>query len=447
MSEAIPIERPATLVAPGVRGDPGDPGAPDADGGPGPDDGRRLVRALTGAIFLQWLGASAILPLLPLYLRQQGSSYGLVGVVMAAYFAASLLAQYPAGWLADRVGRRPVLVGGLLLYAAASLGFLLPVGPGTETALRALQGVGAGSAEVAALAMVAGAVAPARRGRAFGSIYSGQLGGMAVGPLIGTLIGVGAMHLIFAGAAVAAVAAAATVLSATAVARHGRARAPADRSAGGWPRLHRSAVGAVLAGVALGLAIGVYEACWTLLLHQRGAATWQIGLSWTLYALPFALLSRPGGWLADHLDRRRLVVVTVLFTLAFCATYPWLRSVAWLVGLGAVEAIGVAVALPSIQSLLTQDAALGELGRVQGVFATAQTAAVALAALVSGAFFGLAHWAPFMGAAVLGAVMVAALPFIWAPVAGRLRPAGREPVGRDPAGPPAAGPEPGSAPG
>lgn len=73
----------------------------------------RLVRALAGTTFLLWLGAGAILPLLPEYLRHGGASDAVVGLVMAAYFVAALVSQYPAGRLADRVGRRRVLLGGL----------------------------------------------------------------------------------------------------------------------------------------------------------------------------------------------------------------------------------------------------------------------------------------------------------------------------------------------
>src|SRR5271169_5399615 len=82
-----------------------------------------LVRALALTTFLLWLGASAILPLLPEYLRDRGATDALVGVVMASYFVAALACQYPAGRLADKVGRRPVLIAGLVSYAVGSFGF------------------------------------------------------------------------------------------------------------------------------------------------------------------------------------------------------------------------------------------------------------------------------------------------------------------------------------
>src|SRR5580698_683825 len=114
----------------------------------------RLVRALATATFLQWLGASTVLPILPLYLRRQGASDDVIGIAMAAFFAAGVLVQYPIGRLSDRIGQTRVLLAALICFAVASIGYLLPVGPWPEVGLRALQGAGAGAAEVASLALV-----------------------------------------------------------------------------------------------------------------------------------------------------------------------------------------------------------------------------------------------------------------------------------------------------
>ncbi len=380
----------------------------------------RLVRTLALTTFLLWVGASSILPLLPEYLRHRGSSDGLVGVVMASYFVAALACQYPAGRLADRIGRRPVLLGGLLCYAVGSFGFLAPVGPAVDIAFRSLQGAGAGAAEVAALAMISGAVELARRGRAFASIYGAQLAAMAIGPLAGSLIGLSEMNVVFALAGAVALCACLPALGGGVVARTDMPFAEVDRaSAKGLPRLTRPLIGALFAAAALGLVIGVYESCWTLLLESHHAHDWQIGLSWTLFAVPFVAMARPGGWLADHLDRRWLVIGALTSSVIFCCIYPFVGSLVLLLVLGGVEAVGMAVALPSAQSLLTQGSSAGELGRVQGLFSTSETAAIALSAGVGGALFGLATWAPFFAGAAGAAILVSALPFVWMRVTGR----------------------------
>jgi MFS transporter, DHA1 family, multidrug resistance protein len=387
----------------------------------------RLVRALALSTFVLWLGASTVLPLLPEYLRGRGGSDAVVGLVMGAYFVAALLCQYPAGRLADRIGRRPILLGGLALYAAGSLGFLASPSPTVDIFLRALQGAGAGSAEVAALAMVSGAVTLDRRGRAFGSIYGAQLGGMAIGPLVGSLVGVGSMDVLFAAAGAAGLVACLPAIVGTSVAGQDAvdvAAADAAPGRGGLPALNRSLIGAVMAAAAFGLTIGVYESCWTLLLELRHAEDWEIGLSWTLFAVPFVVMARPGGWLADHLDRRRLAVGSLSVSIALCALYPFLHSLFWLLVLGSLEALATAIALPAAQSMLTQYSASTETGRVQGLFSTAETGSIAVAAAAGGALFGLTAWAPFVAAAAGAAVLTAALPIVWAPVAGRASRAG-----------------------
>ena len=53
-----------------------------------------LVRTLAATTLLLWLGASAIIPLLPAYLSSRGGSDTTVGIVMASYFLASLICQY-----------------------------------------------------------------------------------------------------------------------------------------------------------------------------------------------------------------------------------------------------------------------------------------------------------------------------------------------------------------
>jgi MFS transporter, DHA1 family, multidrug resistance protein len=381
-----------------------------------------LVRALALTTFLLWLGASAILPLLPEYLRHRGATDAVVGVVMASYFVAALACQYPAGRLADKVGRRPVLIGGLVSYAIGSFGFLAPVGPAADIGLRSLQGAGAGAAEVAALAMVAGSVPLARRGRAFASVYGAQLAAMAIGPLAGSLIGLSAMNVAFFLAGAIAVAATLPAVAGGVVARADTGYTETNRlSSRGLPRLNRSLVGALFTASALGLTIGVYESCWTLLLESHHAQDWQVGLSWTLFAVPFVAMARPGGWLADHADRRWLVIGSLASSVFFCSLYPFVTNLPLLLALGGLEAVGLAVALPSAQSLLTQSSAEGELGRVQGLFSTSETAAIALSAGVAGALFGLATWAPFVAGAAGAGALAVCLPFIWWPVAGRAR--------------------------
>jgi len=274
---------------------------------------------------------------------------------------------------------------------------------------------------VASLAMVSGAVAAERRGKAFASIYGAQIAGMAVGPLVGSILGVELMWIVFLAAGVASFAA---CIPAFLVTEH-RPDPHGPHAGGGRHdrlRLGHAITGSLLAAVVLGLAFGVYEICWTLLLRLRGASSWQIGLSWTLFAIPFVLMSRPSGWLTDHVDRRRLVVGGLVVTTSMCASYPFLHSVPALLVLGGIEAVATVLVLPAAQSMLVQTAGPTQLGRVQGLFSTSQTAATAVAAALGGALFSLAAWTPFVLVGSLGMVLVVVIAVVWRSVPGHVTP-------------------------
>lgn len=377
---------------------------------------RRVIVALSVSTFVEWAGAGSVIPLLPLYLRKLGAPVGLVGVVIAAFFFAAILVQYPIGRLSDRIGRRPIQLGGLVTFAVASAAFALIGTPIAALLVRGLQGAGAGVVDVANNATVGEVVPPSQQGRAFGALFGSRTVGLAIGPFVGGLVGLSAMRWLFVAAALASLLACVPVLVAV------------PRS--GWWHSHvvaprvvlwrdRSVLGVVMGYAGAGLVIGVYEVCWSLLLHLRGATGWQIGLSWTLFAVPFAAMSVPGGWLVDHFDRRYLAAGSTLMSAAFAASYPFLHSVWLLVGLGAAEAVTVAVGGPALASQLAHSVPSRQLGRAQGAASTAQTGATAVAALVAGALFALHPWVPFVGASSAIVVLVGLLAWCWRGVRGR----------------------------
>jgi DHA1 family multidrug resistance protein-like MFS transporter len=374
----------------------------------------RVVNAVAAAVFVQWAGAAAVLPMLPLFLRREHTSVGLVGVVMASFFAAGVLTQYAAGHLSDRVGHRRVMLGGLAVYAVSSFGFLLSIGAGGYVFFRALQGLGAGALEIAGLALVSLVVPLERRGRAFSKVFAAQLSGMALGPVVGSVIGLDHVKWLFVISGVSAVVAMWPVIARTHL---GQPVVPSHVLA---PlRISRGLIGVIIVGVVAGLCAGVYETCWSLLMTSRGAAQWQIGLSWTLFAVSFAVASPVAGRLSDRLDRRWVALWASALSSSFILVYAFLPQPVWLMGLGLVEAVGSALAFPAAQSLLSQMAHPEALGRAQGLFTTAQSAAMALGAGVSGYLFAVTRWAPFIGAGVLAMLLLAALPWLWRDVIGR----------------------------
>jgi len=385
---------------------------------------RRIVLAVSVSAFVEWGGACAVLPLMPLYLRHHGSSVTLVGFTMAAFFAAAVLVQYPLGRLSDRIGRKKVQIGGLVVYAVGSVLFGLVVSPVAALLFRALQGAGGGVVDVANAATIGETVPERWRGRAFGALFGSRTVGMAIGPFFGGLFGLAGMRWMFFAAAACGLLAAVPI----------RLFVPTGAREAGEVQRHRqplwrnrSVLGVVVGFLAGGLLVGMYETCWSLLLQRRGAATWQIGLSWTLFAFPFAVMSVPAGWLVDRFDRRYLTYVAMTGSAVFAALYPSLHSVALLVGLGAAEAVTVAIGQPAQSSQLSHAVPPSDLGRAQGAASSAQTAATAVAATLSGALFGVSPEIPFLLVSGSMVVAIGVMAVLWRNVPGRTRmPSGDE---------------------
>ncbi len=135
---------------------------------------RRAVLSLAGLYSFRMLGLFMVLPVLALYGRDYtGSTPFLLGLALGAYGLTQAILQIPFGMMSDRWGRKPVIVGGLILFALGSLVaaqadsvFELILG-------RALQGAGAIASAI--MALVADLTAEENRTKAMAVI------GMSIG--------------------------------------------------------------------------------------------------------------------------------------------------------------------------------------------------------------------------------------------------------------------------
>lgn len=106
-----------------------------------------------GTVFsLRMLGMFMVLPVLTTYgMALQGASETLIGLAIGIYGLAQAIFQIPFGLMSDRIGRKPLIVGGLLLFV---LGSIIAATTSSIWGIilgRALQGSGAIAAAVMAL--------------------------------------------------------------------------------------------------------------------------------------------------------------------------------------------------------------------------------------------------------------------------------------------------------
>ena len=128
--------------------------------------GRRFWTYL-GVLFLFTLGNSTDAFLL-LRAGQLGVAAALVPILWAMLHVVKSLSSTPGGMLSDRVGRRPLILAGWLLYAAVYFAFGRAQAQWQAWAFFAVYGIYFGLTEGVEKALVADLVAPDRRGAAFG---------------------------------------------------------------------------------------------------------------------------------------------------------------------------------------------------------------------------------------------------------------------------------------
>ncbi len=337
---------------------------------------RRHMWPLYAAGFTTAFGAHGIAANLGGLSPDAVTSVMVLGGLLALYDGAEVLLKPLLGTLADRIGARPVLLGGLAAFAAASALYVLADSPGWLWAARLGQGAAASAFSPSAAALVARLNPAARHGRAFGSYGFYKSIGYTLGPLLGgVLMWVGGLRLLFAvlavfGAAVAlwcalavphvrplprarqTVVDVARRLAEPAFWRPTAALAGASAALSvGVGFLPVSGRAAGLGTVATGAAVSVLAACAAIVQPRAGRA------------LDAGLLTAPAG-----------ISVGLLTTAAgvACAVLPGLTGVllaAVLIGIGTglITPLGfAALAASTPQARLGQTMGAAELGRELG---------------------------------------------------------------------------------
>jgi predicted MFS family arabinose efflux permease len=380
---------------------------------------RRSAVGLAAIFAMRMLGLFMILPVFALYAHDlAGATPLLVGLAIGAYGLTQAMFQIPFGLASDRIGRKPVIYAGLVIFAAGSV---LAATADSITAViigRALQGSGAIAA--ATIALAADLTRESVRTRAMAaigiSVALSFAAALVLGPVLGEAIGVGGIFWLTAGFALLGMLVLALVVPTP---DHSRRHRDAEPVLG--------QIGAVLAnGTLLRLDAGIFLLHLSMVslfvvlplsLADAGlapAAHWKIYLPVVLLAIvlmvPFIVLAERGGRVKGVLIGAAVALAAAMLGLAEAPTSLWLLG-ALLTVLFTVFNLLEAV----LPSLVSKAARAGDKGTATGVFSSSQF----IGAFLGGLLGGYAHEA-FGPEAVY--LLGAAAALVWLGIVATLRP-------------------------
>ena len=360
-------------------------------------------RLITGPFVRVWLGTFAgfasfgfVLLTLPLYVHDELDRGSVaIGIAVGSASITAVLGGPPAGRLADRRGRRPLILGGTAVMIACYL--LLALGPSLPLVVLIRLVAGAGEAAFAIAILTAAAdLAPAeRRGEAMSLVTTASYLGLTIGPV--------AADFILGGDRFAAswtVAAALVVLGTVAVIPLGETRPEAAHDApGGWLPPRTALLPGLLVLIAL-LGFGGFVAFAALYARELGFD--RPGLIFALFGSVVVLVRMVGRKIPDRLGGRRTLVLCFVNLAVGLATIGFWQTETGLILGTAIFAVGQALSYPAAVLLAMETSSEAERSAVVGGVTAFVDVALSLGAFTLGA---VAAFTGYAGSFVVASVV------------------------------------------
>jgi DHA1 family multidrug resistance protein-like MFS transporter len=170
---------------------------------------------------------------------------------------------------------------------------------------------------------------------------------------------------------------------------------------------------ALFAAIAFYLTIGMFEALWSILLRDQGAATWLIGVTLSVFTIPMIVFAPKGGALAQRIGPIR--VVTISITIAAIATCLYGFLPLWLlIAISGVHAIADAYTMPANQVAVAVSTPPDQLAAGQGLLGATGLAVAAASALIGSVIYdAFGRGTIFAGTAVLMMICLGIARWRW----------------------------------
>ncbi|HEX6302834.1 MAG TPA: MFS transporter [Anaerolineales bacterium] len=317
-----------------------------------------ILAALASCMALQMTGFVMILPLFPRRFDSFGAGVEALGVSAVAYALTSTLAAPFLGMLADRSGRRPIILLSLMGYVLAFGGYLFATSAWLLILLRGLAGVFTAGL-LPAMTSIVGDLAPQkRRGQWIGILHGGASAGWIAGPLLGGLM-YDRFGYVVPFAASIVLAAGALLLAAFLIPETRTPAARPTRPRPDWTHIWQALPARPAFLLPLLITFGVMFA-WAFIepqfmfyaYYDLSWSSSQLGLVMSTYGAAFMLGEFALGGLSDRLGRKPVLVLGLaLFSAQFVGLVIF-RQVTWIVASFVLAGLGNALYDPALSALI-----------------------------------------------------------------------------------------------
>ncbi|MBK1989190.1 MFS transporter [Sphaerospermopsis aphanizomenoides BCCUSP55] len=327
---------------------------------------RRNLLILFAAGLLFWSSLASLLPTLPLYIESLGATKQQIGIVMGSFAIGMLLFRPQVGMLADRRGRKIVLLIGMTVAAIAPLGYLVVKSLIALMIIRAFHGISIVAFATAYLTLVGDLAPEHRRGEIIGYMSLVNPIGVALGPAIGGYLQatVGYTALFLSSATLASLG----LICILPIVNPPVIEQPKNSTDDGFwqllisPRVRVPAIVLLL----IGLALGTVHTFIALYIKSTGIDL-NAGLFFTAAAISSFGIRLVAGRASDKYGRG-LFVTFSLVAYSVALVFIWQANSALIFVIGAVlEGAASGTAIPMICTMMTDRALPHERGRIFGV--------------------------------------------------------------------------------
>jgi MFS family permease len=325
-------------------------------------------------------------PLIPLYLITFGASSTVIGAVMAVFTVTATVMRMPVGLMIDRVGRKPFLLYGVVLFTAGNFGYLWAPSIPLMIPARILHGLGWSGCTTSVATIAADIVPAARRGELMG--YAGMASSLA--SALGPVLGFALFHRFeYSGAFIGAGALLVLGFFVSIPVREPKRPNSSGQKSGRW--LDTIAVKETIhPAIAVAfLSFGHGGILTFLPIHALKVGLANPGIWFGVYAACI-LLSRPiAGPLSDRISRRAVILPGLILNIIGILILAMASSPSWLITAAIIGGLGTGAAQPALMTLAVDQSATERRGQSLAQFQLFYDLGIGIGSLTLGALLDL----------------------------------------------------------